>query len=253
MATKKQEAQPGVKIEYMLLEDLVPAARNAKLHDLPSLKDSFRRFGFVQVPALNERTGRMVAGHGRKEALLEMQAAGEPAPKRVQVIDGKWFIPVLRGVSFETDEEAEAYVLADNRITIIAGNDDSILLPMLESIAASPSGLTGVGFSNEFLDDLRRLSQGVDVAAGDVNRQDEWAGMPGYENTNQQGLKLIVHFKNTDALKDFAKLCGYTLTDKTKFVWFPDEPNIVACDKAYVGSDEASGEGDVDPEGGAGK
>jgi hypothetical protein len=55
-----------LRIEYMPVEKLQEAPRNPKHHSLEEIKQSMRRFGFVQAPAINETTGRLVAGHGRK-------------------------------------------------------------------------------------------------------------------------------------------------------------------------------------------
>jgi ParB-like chromosome segregation protein Spo0J len=59
----------SIRIEYLPLATLLKAPRNPKDHDIGLLHDSFSRFGFVEPIALNERTGRLVAGHGRQEAL----------------------------------------------------------------------------------------------------------------------------------------------------------------------------------------
>ena len=40
--------------------------------------------------------------------------------------DGMWMVPVLSGVKFSTEEEALAYLLADNKLTEIGGWDDTV-------------------------------------------------------------------------------------------------------------------------------
>lgn len=150
--SKKKAPQPEqVRVEYMPLLGMAPAPRNPKRHEVESIKASMRRFGFVAVPAINETTGRLVAGHGRREALIEMKAAGELAPARIQVRDGEWFVPVLRGVAFATDQEAEAYLLADNRLTEIGGWDEAELVKILGELQAIPDGLIGVGYDEKAL------------------------------------------------------------------------------------------------------
>ena len=140
-----------LRIEYMPLDKLQEAPRNPKLHATEDIKNSLRRFGFVAVPAINDATGRLVAGHGRKEALVEMKTAGEPAPKRIVVKVGKWLVPVLRGVAFDTDQEAEAYLLADNRLTKIGGEDEDLLAKMIAELSAMPggTGMVGVGYDDK--------------------------------------------------------------------------------------------------------
>jgi DNA modification methylase len=103
-------------IKYFPLSALKPADVNPKLHDLEELKESIRRFGFVYPVLKNETTGKLVAGHGRKEALEEMKAAGEPPPLGIVLKEGEWNVPAVCGVSFTDDDEAEAYLMADNRL-----------------------------------------------------------------------------------------------------------------------------------------
>ena len=138
-----------VRIEYMPVDKLAEAPRNPKLHSVEEIKSSMRRFGFVAVPAINETTGRLVAGHGRKEALVEMQAAGEPPPARIRVKNKAWLVPVLRGVAFATDAEAEAYLLADNRLTEIGGYDEELLAKMIAELNGAADGLQGVGYDEK--------------------------------------------------------------------------------------------------------
>ena len=70
-------------VEYQPLDSLRPATRNPKNHDLPTIKASIRRFGLGgPAAAVDERTGRMVWGHGRRQALLELRDEGSPPPRR---------------------------------------------------------------------------------------------------------------------------------------------------------------------------
>jgi hypothetical protein len=103
-----------MRIDYVPLEEVKAWPRNPKLHDLSTLGDSVRRFGFIQPLLIDERSGQLVAGHGRLETLLKMQSEGSDPPDRVKKKGKSWLLPVIRGISFENDREAEAYLLADN-------------------------------------------------------------------------------------------------------------------------------------------
>lgn len=65
-------------IELLEVDALKPAVRNPKDHDLGELMTSIERFGFVDAVVLDERSGRLVAGHGRVEALQAMKKDGKP-------------------------------------------------------------------------------------------------------------------------------------------------------------------------------
>jgi hypothetical protein len=49
-----------------------------------------------------------------------------------------------------------------------------------------------------------------------------WKGMPEFEQEENSTYKtLYVHFRNEDDYKEFAKLIGQNLSEKTKSIWHP--------------------------------
>ena len=142
------------RIEFMRVDELVPALRNPRKHDIEALRQSVTRFGFAAVPILDERTGRLVAGHGRVQLLRVDQDAGKPRPEGItETADGHWQVPVARGWASTSDEEADAYLVADNRITEIAGWDTQALVDSLRDLLEG-AGLAGVGYLPDDVDDL---------------------------------------------------------------------------------------------------
>lgn len=50
----------------------------------------------------------------------------------------------------------------------------------------------------------------------------EWQGMPEFHQEDKTAFKsIIVHFDSHDNVKNFAELVAQTITDKTKFIWYP--------------------------------
>lgn len=135
-------------IEYVTLAELEKHRHpeNPKDHDIPSLIEGFDRFGFATAITVCDRTGFIAAGHGRLEALQTMRMKGESAPSRVVTGPKDWLAPVIRGWASEDDEELLAYVISDNRQTELGGWKDN-LPTLLERIAATQAGLTGVGYT----------------------------------------------------------------------------------------------------------
>lgn len=131
-------------MEYVPLKDLRRWPRNPKRHDTASLDASVKRFGFRDPIEVDERTGRIVSGHGRLEDLERRVAAGEPPPDYVDIDGADWLVPVVRGGSFETDREAEAYLLAANRLTETGGWDDGMLAAALRD----QESLVGLGWTD---------------------------------------------------------------------------------------------------------
>ena len=117
----------GMRVEYVPLRELQRWPRNPKNHDGEAIQASIGRFGFVQPIVLDESTGRIVAGHGRLESLTALRDSGAAAPARVEVAGDDWRVPVLRGVAFASEHEAEAFLLADNATTVLGGWDDAAL------------------------------------------------------------------------------------------------------------------------------
>jgi DNA modification methylase len=142
------------RIDYVALDEIAPADRNAKGHDAVLIGGSMDRFGFIEPAVLDERTGRLVAGHGRREKLIDKRDAGESAPEGIQVRDGVWFVPVVRGWSSVDDAEAEAAGIALNQATIAGGWDSETLAAMLSDLASTSVGFDGTGFVQADLDDL---------------------------------------------------------------------------------------------------
>lgn len=144
-----------LRIEYVPLEEVRRWPRNPKLHDDAALERSLQRHGFVAPLLQDERTQKLVAGHGRLTALESLRAAGEAPPARVRVdAKGRWLVPVVRGVSFATAADAEAYLLADNRLVEAGGWDQDLLREIVRDLDSSGMELDGLGWSDSALDAL---------------------------------------------------------------------------------------------------
>lgn len=165
---KNTQAPDGeVHVEYMPLADLAARrwSRNPKRHKTDELLASFDRFGYVSPPTINEATGTLVAGHGRVEGLMALKELGKAPPSRVRVENGDWLVPVLRGIAFDDDREAEAYAIADNSLVELGGWNDEELLAIIGSF--TEADYAGTGFTP---DDLDRLVSAAVLEGHDVDR-----------------------------------------------------------------------------------
>lgn len=119
-------------IEYVDLDHVVEADKNAKAHNVEGVAASIAAFGFVEAQTVDERTGKLVAGHGRLKALRRMRDAGADPPRGVVVdAEGRWTVPLVHGWSSKNDEEAHAAGIAINQQTIAGGWDNDKLDEML--------------------------------------------------------------------------------------------------------------------------
>lgn len=155
--TQTEQPQPRA-IRYVRLSDVRPAESNPRVHDLPSLKFMIDSLGFFDAIIEDLRTGRMVAGHGRIEALVEMRAEGFPLPDGLLLDDdGEWLLPVQTGWASRDDAEATVALVGHNRINENARWNDYGLAELIESIATeTPQMLDAAGVDENFLEDLLR-------------------------------------------------------------------------------------------------
>ena len=198
-------------LAYVALGELLPAERNAKGHDAPLIEASVSRFGFVEPIIMDERTGRLVAGHGRLAELERGEAAGEERPDGIGANDdGKWLAPVVRGWSSKDDAEALAVGIALNRGTERGGWQYEELFDQLSELTGGELGLLGIGFADEELDDVLARAQ-EEIVEYDPNP--DWAGHEGAhaepsmdERTQQYARKGIRSLVLDYATNEFDEL-----------------------------------------------
>lgn len=227
-----------LEIRYIPLSQCMLWARNPKKHDSGIIAASIEAHGFKSAPryepALNDGRGGIGAGNGRIQVLEAMQAQGRTPPRGIVVEDGVWLVPVQFGVDAASQAAAEAYALDDNNVTLAGGeftavdmsrlwtDDYTDLLAELANLDMLPVSVDG--------DDLDVLLR---VETADVGEL--WKGMPEFEHEDQTAFRTIyVHFKDQDAIDAFAELLGQKITERTRFLWYPEIEIETYADKHYV-------------------
>jgi DNA modification methylase len=128
---------------YMPLDEILPAARNPRNHDLEWLGKSVDRLGIVDVVTLDERTGRLVSGHGRLDTIAKTReeiagGADKDIPDGVEVLDdGTWTVPVDRGWSSKDDADTALVAMNGGK----AGWEETGLGQLLADIEAADDSL----------------------------------------------------------------------------------------------------------------
>ena len=133
-------------VAYRSLDSLVPYARNARTHSeaqVAEIAGSIREFGFVN-PVLIAEDGTLIAGHGR---VLAARLLGMDTVPTI----------TLTGLS---DNQRRALVLADNRIALNAGWDESLLALELGDLKEAGFDLGIMGFEDGELDRLLAGTEG---------------------------------------------------------------------------------------------
>lgn len=160
----------SLQLKYAPLTELAAHEENPKAHDVAQIAESLRRFGFIDPVIVDERTGKLAAGHGRLAALTlyrDRWEAGvdgwtEP-PQGIRVKGKVWSVPRVVGYSSASDDEARAALVALNRTTELGGWDEEALLPILQALAEGEYGLDGVGYDPSDLDALERRLADVEA------------------------------------------------------------------------------------------
>jgi ParB-like nuclease family protein len=143
---------------YVPLTDLAPTPGNPKRHQIERIIESITAHGFFDQPIADERTGTIVGGHGRREALIEMQTRGAPLPDGLLLDeDGGWLVPVQRGWASRSDLEAKAVIIKLNRITEDGGWAPRPLASYLEDLVTGDAELyDSLAIPDDELDTLLR-------------------------------------------------------------------------------------------------
>jgi hypothetical protein len=151
---------------------------NKRLGDVENIKRSITRFGQVRPVMQQESTGYIVAGNHTRKAMQELGLS------HIAVIA----VPM-------DDEEALAYLVADNRLAELGGYDDAGLNANLEKLMLAGK-LEGTGFTPDEVDD--RLAA-MD-ALPEVEPADEQAQ---HGTTNEELAQRFANRSQSGPLRQF--------------------------------------------------
>jgi len=167
------------KVTYDRLHLFQFDEENPKEHNIGEIVQSIKRFGFIELPVVNDTTGFLVAGHGRVTALQFMYQDAEELPKYIEVEKDtkEWLVPTLH-VTFDTDIEAKAYLIASNTLTIDGGWNEAKLLEMLAEIDAITQNLSGIGFDSEDITDMINNNDDPLIFDDDLGQETNYIKIP---------------------------------------------------------------------------
>lgn len=196
----------NLSIRRVPLETLVPDPANPRTHDernVAAIRASLQRFGQSEPLILQAGTNRIIAGHGRLEAMRSL------GWNDVDVVE----LPV-------DSTTATALGIALNRTGELAGWDDRALAALLQSLPA----IEGTGFDAAELDALVKQIQAEDAPAG---VDDPGPGEPPEVPVSKRGDLWV--------LGDHLLLCGDStdLADVQR-VMGTDRASLVATDPPYL-------------------
>ncbi|MEM7213013.1 MAG: ParB/Srx family N-terminal domain-containing protein [Pseudomonadota bacterium] len=141
---------PAMTVEMVAVSDLAFNIGNARQHSQEQVEQiaaSISEFGFT-MPVLTDEAGTLIAGHGRVQAAQLLGLAEVP-----RMVAKGW-----------SQDQITAYGIADNKLTLNASWDESLLRDALQSIEGLD--LTITGFSEDEISKL--FDDSADVAIVDL-------------------------------------------------------------------------------------
>ena len=192
-------------IELVDREQLRPYDRNARTHtpkQVAQIAESITEFGWTN-PILVRDDMTIIAGHGRWQAAKKL---------------GQDKVPIIR-LGHLTEEQARAYVIADNRLAESAGWDDAILASELQALVDLGFDIAKTGFSGAELNALL-----TDVKAGEVDA----------DSVPEPVVDPISKLGDLWILGEHRIICGDS-TDKVAvgLVLAGDAPTLMVTDPPY--------------------
>jgi DNA modification methylase len=133
-------AWPADQVERWPIERLIPYANNPRLHneaDVDRIAAAILKWGWTN-PVLVDEQGEIIAGHGRVGAAAKLKLTTVP-------------VIVARGWS---EEEKQAYRLADNELAARASWDPDLLRNELQALDFAGFELGLIGFEPDRLEDI---------------------------------------------------------------------------------------------------
>ena len=137
------------KIEIKLVDDLIPYDRNPKIHpdtQIDQLANSIREWGWT-MPILIDENDQIIAGHGRLLAADFLSLSKVPSIR-------------LTGL---TDEQRQAYVIADNKLALNAAWDEEMLKQEIETLQMLDFDISLIGFNVDELAYMLNSDDDLDI------------------------------------------------------------------------------------------
>jgi len=206
----------------MKLSDLKQDSKNANKgtpRGRKVLASSLEQYGAGRS-VLIDRDGNLIAGN--KTA----QQAANAGIEDVIVVqtDGTQLVAVQRTDLSIDDPKALGLAVADNRSSEVGLQWDADVLKELSvDLDLQPY------FTEAELADLT----GTALPDPD-DAENEWDGMPEADNEDDAKRHLTIHFLTEQDVQDFANLIQQSITDKTKYIWYPLQKPLVLKTTKYV-------------------
>jgi len=219
MAQKKVEKKPPVV--WREFTEVKPHPDNPRLHS----DDQIERLAHSQAVledyavdgdgkisiSYQKSTSFLLTGHGLVEA------------KKLRGKMGAWMYELD-----VPDDVAKAWMIRDNQLGDLSIWDNVKLEGLTVELQEMPDfEMKDTGF------ELRELAALIGTPDGAQAPGELWKGMPEFVQEDNFYQKITVTFFSESDVQEFAKLIGQEITDKTKYLHFPEIENFKNKDFHY--------------------
>lgn len=200
-------------------EQLLANPYNWRIHpktQQDALESMLDDVGWVQNVIVNQRTGHVVDGH------LRVAVAISREQKEVPV------------VYVDLDEDEEKRVLAAlDPVGDMAVTDIDKINELLSEVSMTET-------LGAMLKDVAHDWRGyMNDDQSEQDAWDEWQGMPEFEQDDTRAkYKIVVNIESVEDLNQFAETIKQPLTEKTRFVYFPEKKPEAKRFNRYASNEE---------------
>jgi ParB-like chromosome segregation protein Spo0J len=160
-------------IEFRPVDKLKRYERNARTHNpyqVAEVADAILEWGWT-MPILIDEADGIIAGEGRSLAAKKLYGAGKTIKMAAGEAIPKGMVPVIVAKGW-SEEQRRAYVLADNKIALNSGWDETILNFELSALDDLGFDIDLTGFHVE-VDNTSATKEGAIIEDSDEAAPDE--------------------------------------------------------------------------------
>lgn len=195
-----------LETERLPLSDVSPHSQNPRQHSpeqIKAIEKSLLLDGYIAGSMGIQRSTRtLYKGHGVYMALLNLGT-----------YEADFVVKDL------TDAETLALLARDNALSDMSTNDPVKLKAISVELEKMDVKIERMGYN---MQQIKNMQPGPSQSPEEL-----WEGMPAFEQEENNGARrIVVHFQTLSDVDKFAELIGQKITDKARYIWFPQQEKL---------------------------
>lgn len=190
-----------LETERLQLSDVLPHPDNPRIHSpeqIEAIMNSLMLDGYIAGSMGIQRSRRrLYKGHGVYEALQGLRC-----------IEADFVVKDL------TDAETLALLARDNALSDMSSNDPVKLKAISVELQSMSVPIERMGYTMRQINSMQTQEP--------IDPSELWNDMPEFEQEDVVYRSFHIHFSTQKDIDEFAKLIGQKITDKARYIWFPE-------------------------------